>query len=123
MQLLCTHKIGVHSATPSHAYPVIRLPREFKALAGETARIYQTEHDSNLAFVITVDKPVDKVCANQGRSQVEARLSALEKELSELKSSLLLNESDSLQKTKNDGLGRIRIGGLRRVKARIKSFF
>ncbi|MGZ4881288.1 MAG: hypothetical protein ACXV7G_09495 [Halobacteriota archaeon] len=100
MQLLCTHKIGVHSATPSHAYPVIRLPRQFKALAGETARIYQTEHGGNFAFVITVDKPVDKVCANQGRSQVEARLYALETVISELKSTLLLNEADSLHKNK-----------------------
>jgi hypothetical protein len=29
MQPLCMHKISVQSSKPSHAYPIIRLPREF----------------------------------------------------------------------------------------------
>ncbi len=118
MQLLCKHKISLHSATASHSYPVIRLPREFATLAGETAQIYQTEQDGKLTFVISVDKPVGKICANDGQSQVEERISALETEISELKSLLLLNEGSCLhQKGKTDGPGRIRTGDLRRVKA------
>ena len=39
------------------------LPREFKALAGETANIYQTERDGKLAFVVTVNKSFGKVLA------------------------------------------------------------
>ncbi len=100
MQLLCKHKISLHSATASHSYPVIRLPREFAPLAGETAHICQTEWDGKLAFVITVDKPVGKIFANEGGSQLEARLAALEKEISELKDALFLNESGSLHKNR-----------------------
>jgi len=122
MQFLCKHKIGIHSATPSHSYPVIRLPREFAPLAGETVSIYQTGNDGKLEFIISVDKNVDKVCANLERSQVETRLAALETEISELKSLLLSNEGDNLHKNKKEdkfnGLGRIRTGDLRHVKAR-----
>jgi hypothetical protein len=60
MQLLCKHKIGLHSATVSHSYPVIRLPREFASLAGKLAHIYQTAHEGKLAFVMTVDDPLTK---------------------------------------------------------------
>jgi len=49
MQQICTHKMGSHSSKPSHAYPVIRLPREFKTLAGQIAHVYQTQNDGKLA--------------------------------------------------------------------------
>ncbi len=117
MQLLCKHKIGLHSATTSHSYPVIRLPREFASLAGETAEIYQTEQKGKLTFVVAVGKSVGKLCANQGRSQLEERLFALEKEISELKKSLSLNEGVSLHKNETDGPGVIRTHDLRHVKA------
>ncbi len=100
MQLLCKHKISLHSATTSHSYPVIRLPREFAPLAGKTAHIYQTERDGTLAFVITVDKLVGKICANEEQSHVEARLAALETEINELKLLLLLKEGVSLHENK-----------------------
>ena len=38
MQLTCKHKIDIHSATPSHVYPVIRLPREFGVPSLSSAR-------------------------------------------------------------------------------------
>ena len=101
MQLLCKHKIGLHSATVSHSYPVIRLPREFVSLAGKMAHIYQTAYEGKLAFVMTVDKPVDKICANEERSQVEERLSSLESQINELKSLLFSNESEAFTKIKN----------------------
>ncbi len=117
MRLLCKHKIGAHSATSSHEYPVIRLPREFKSLVGGTASIYQTEHKGKLAFIVTVDKSVGKFCANIGRSPLEGRLSALEKEIDELKSLFLSKESFKHLRTEINGLGRIRTGDLRHVKA------
>lgn len=88
MQLVCKHKIGLHSATASRSYPVIRLPREFAALAGEPAHVYQTEQDGKLTFVIEVGTLVGTTCAQDGRSQIEERLSALEKDMSGLKESL-----------------------------------
>ena len=59
MQPICTHKISVQSSKPSHAYPIIRLPREFRELAGATATIYQTVHDGALAFLVVVNSQQD----------------------------------------------------------------
>ncbi|MGZ4868973.1 MAG: hypothetical protein ACXV2F_01215 [Halobacteriota archaeon] len=52
MQPICTHKIGVHSKKKSHAYPVIRLPREFRRLVGAAATIFETTHNGALAFLV-----------------------------------------------------------------------
>lgn len=54
MQLLRTHKIGLHSSKLSHAYPIIRLPREFQGLVGSKVGIYQTVHEAALAFLVKV---------------------------------------------------------------------
>jgi len=131
MQLLCTCKIGIHSSTPSHAYPVIRLPREFAPLAGETARIYETERDGKLAFVMTVDKKVAKFCANSECNDLDQRLSAIESQIVEIKSLLLTHEIQKAPQSplfhqstlKTNGLGRIRTGDLRRVKTEVSEVF
>jgi len=52
MQPLCMHKISVQSSKKSHAYPIIRLPREFRRLAGAKATIYKTTHNGALAFLV-----------------------------------------------------------------------
>jgi hypothetical protein len=52
MQPICTHKISLQSSKPSHAYPIIRLPREFRRLAGTAAQIYKTTHNGALAFLV-----------------------------------------------------------------------
>jgi hypothetical protein len=52
MQPICTHTISVQSSKPSHAYPIIRLPREFRRLAGAAATIYETTHNGALAFLV-----------------------------------------------------------------------
>ena len=77
-QAICTHTIGVQSAKPSHAYPIIRLPREYRELAGSKADIYQTTHDGKLAFLVTVDKEVDNSCATSQNPDIENRLLSLE---------------------------------------------
>jgi len=56
MQPICTHKISVQSAKPSHAYPIIRLPREFRRLAGAAATIYKTTHNGALAFLVVPNR-------------------------------------------------------------------
>jgi hypothetical protein len=95
------------------------LPREFRSLVGKQANIYVTEDIGKLAIKVVIDKKVDKVCANAEKSGLEDRLKDLESQISELKSLLLLNESDKLHKNKKEdehnGLGRIRTGDLRRV--------
>jgi hypothetical protein len=78
MQPICTHKISIQSSKPSHAYPIIRLPREFRKLAGLKADVYQTMHDGKLAFLVAVDKEVDNFCATDECGDVENRLSSVE---------------------------------------------
>jgi hypothetical protein len=54
MQPICTHTISVQSSKPSHAYPIIRLPREFGALAGSQAEIYQTSFEDGISFLVKI---------------------------------------------------------------------
>ena len=49
---ICTHTISVQSAKPSHAYPIIRLPRAFRRLVGAAATIYETMHNGALASLV-----------------------------------------------------------------------
>jgi len=53
--------------------PTIRLPREFNALVGETARIYLCEDKNQLAFKVIIDKKVDNFCTNSEKSELEDR--------------------------------------------------
>jgi len=43
MKKIFTTKISLQSSNPTFSYPIIRLPRELKELAGRIANIYQTE--------------------------------------------------------------------------------
>jgi hypothetical protein len=47
-----TTKISLQSSNPTYSYPIIRLPRALKRLAGETVSIYQTEKDGSVAFFV-----------------------------------------------------------------------
>ncbi|HEX7515509.1 MAG TPA: hypothetical protein VF393_07985, partial [archaeon] len=47
-----TTKISLQSSNPTYPYPIIRLPRTLKRLAGETVSIYQTENERSLAFFV-----------------------------------------------------------------------
>ncbi len=83
MQPICTHTISVQSAKPSHAYPIIRLPRAFRELAGSKAAIYQTVHDGKLAFLVAVlDRPAEKLKTGSDNQKKPikggAKLSSLE---------------------------------------------
>lgn len=67
MQPICTHTISVQSSKPSHAYPIIRLPREFRELAGSQAEIYQTSYEDEIAFLIKiVDRSKKKLTKGPG---------------------------------------------------------
>ncbi len=112
MQPICTNKIGTHSSNPSHKYPVIRLPREFKDLIGKIATIYETEHGRDHAFVITVGESVGTICANLEQEQMAKRVDALESEIREPKSALFSNEAngfDENRKSKAEGEIRTRV--------------
>jgi len=110
MQPICTHTISVQSSKPSHAYPIIRLPREYKALAGKKAQIYQTEQEGELVFVVKVDKLVDKSCLPNGQAVFDSRLSALETKIQALEDTLIADNgifsSNDEKKEKIEGRGR-----------------
>jgi hypothetical protein len=95
MEPIYSHKICLQSSKPSHAYPIIRLPRDYKALAGKKAQIFQMEQKGQLVFVVQVDKSVDK--PHPSEDTIGQRLSALESQIAELKNIILekLGESDS----------------------------
>ena len=70
MKKIFTTKISLQSSNPKYSYPLIRLPRTLKDLAGETVSVYQTEQDGSLAFFIVpkldkldnLDKFVEGIC-------------------------------------------------------------
>jgi hypothetical protein len=102
MQLICTHKIGSHSSKPSHAYPVIGLPREFKAIAGRNARVYQTKNNGNLAFLITIDEEVGNLVATWLESADEDRVKDLELRIEDLEDTIFNNTDPHAAKIEKD---------------------
>ena len=102
MHPICTHKIGSHSSKPSHAYPVIRLPREFKAIVGRNAHVYQTQNDGKLVFVVTVDDKVGNFLAAAQNIDVENRLSSLESKTDTILKFMDANNCVSYPKSKKE---------------------
>ncbi len=62
MKKIFTTRISLQSSNPKYSYPIIRLPRDLRGLAGETASVYQTEVDGVSGFFVVpkVDKFVEK---------------------------------------------------------------
>ena len=54
MKKIFTTKISLQSSNPTFSYPIIRLPRELKELAGRIANIYQTEIDGVEGFFVAL---------------------------------------------------------------------
>lgn len=54
MEKIFTTKISLQSSNPTFSYPIIRLPRELKKLAGRIANIYQTEIDGVEGFFVAL---------------------------------------------------------------------
>ena len=116
MQPICTHTISLQSAKPSHAYPIIRLPRAFRELAGSKADIYQTMHDGKLAFPVAVDKEVDNCCLQTPETNTESRLFKLETKIQSTESTLFANNELFCSKNEKEERieGRGRDSNLRR---------
>jgi hypothetical protein len=101
MQSICKCKIGSHSSSASHTYPVMRLPREFKELIGRQAHISVTETKDKTAFLVTVPILVDNYCTNSENGDTSCRLSALESQIADLKNIFSMKESGSNSKKEN----------------------
>jgi hypothetical protein len=68
MKKIFTTKISLRSSNPTFFYPIIRLPKELKELAGRIANVYQTEIDGVQGFFVAphLDK-LDKYVENKKR--------------------------------------------------------
>jgi hypothetical protein len=72
MKKIFTTKISLQSSNPTYSYPIIRLPRTLKDLAGETVSIYQTVKDGSLAFfVVPKLDNLDKFIEGMGQNDQE----------------------------------------------------
>jgi chemotaxis protein CheY-P-specific phosphatase CheC len=77
MKKIFTTKVSIQSSNSTHSYPIIRLPRELKTLAGRIASIYETEYEGEQAFFVVtkvdkLDKLVDKSENDAGISHFSA---------------------------------------------------
>ena len=102
------------------------LTRQYSEIIGLRAQIFSTEHRGKTAFLVVPYADGDPPSASTPsyvsklslEINVESHLSELKSEIREIKRLLLLNEDDNLhKKSKTNGLGRIRTGDLRHVKA------
>jgi hypothetical protein len=65
-------------------------PKDYKALTGRTARIYQTEREGALVFIL-LEKSADKFSPAETEAAFGSHLSALKSQITELKSLILQN--------------------------------
>jgi hypothetical protein len=129
-------KIGRFASKPNVIYPQMRLPRDCHGVIGETACVYEVAHLGKRAFLFVLEgeemtdvivtgsqvlQPDPKVVKLSAEVSVEDRLSELESQITELKSLIFAKETGSphlIEKEgESNGLGRIRTGDLRHVKA------
>jgi hypothetical protein len=97
-------KIGKLSAKGNY-YPQLRLPQRYSNIVGETARVFETEHEGKRAFLMvteqkqpkndTVLKPGEKVLKQQPYRGLDQHLSAIESQIADLKSLIFSGGSEA----------------------------
>ena len=128
MQYIGTSKISKLNPKPNLTYPLIRLPQRYKTVIGKTAHIYESSDEGQKAIVLVFDEAESKETENKetviqpvikqnAGSDFSARIEVLEEEIRQLRTLIEKEARLTSNITKTDGLGRIRIGDLRRVKA------
>jgi hypothetical protein len=134
MRFIGKSKIGRLTAKKGKIYAQIRLPPHLADTIGEIADVFETERNGKRAFLLVTNQSVldadsvlqlgAKVVRPYDEQDYDQRFEGLKSQISELISFLLLNESTSFHKNKKEnersGLGRIRTGDLRRVKAHLR---
>ena len=53
MKKIFTTKISLQSRNPTFSYPIIRLPRDLKELAGQTVNVYEMQIDGIRGFFVS----------------------------------------------------------------------
>ena len=116
MRFVGKSKIGRLSAKKGKIYPQIRLPPHLADTIGEIADVFETERDGKRAFLLVTNHhvldnnmvlhPSQKVVKPDAETDYDRRLQALESQINELKSFLLLNEGDCLHKNNKEAQGK-----------------
>jgi len=106
MKKIFTTKISLQSHNPTFSYPIVRLPRELKELAGQIVDVYETETDGVKGFFVVPHL---------------AKLAKSNKSVEHVDEGDLCPKYNLIDQCtlKTNGLGRIRTGDLRRVKAEV----
>ena len=84
MKLLGKSKVMKHRVKPEITYPLIRLPQSEVSFAGETAYVFKTEYNGKPVYIISLEEEINcelKVLQPETKSDLEARIEALEKEV------------------------------------------
>ena len=113
MKLLGKSKVMKHKVKPEITYPLVRLPQSEVSVAGETAYVFKTELNDKPVYVISLDEEFNgeiKVTQPEAKSDLEARIEALEKKF------YTHLESENKEETES-GPAEIRTQDPRRVKA------
>jgi len=100
MEKIFTTKISLQSSNPTFAYPIIRLPRELKELAGRIANIYQTEICGVQGFFVVPQLDnLDKLIENNENENQELNEALIDEKIAKKKRpSRDLNPSRSLDR-------------------------
>ena len=102
MQHIGDSKIGTIKSKPNVKYPVIRLPQEYTQIIGQKAHVYKTDHNGEPAFFVVPYTEASAQSTAESKSRVsklgleteaESCISALESQITELKSLLLANKN------------------------------
>ncbi len=113
MKHLGKSKVMKHRVKPEITYPLVRLPQSEVDLAGEVAHIFKTVYNGKPVYIISFEEEFNgelKVTQPETKSDLEARVEALEKEIYKSSKSKNIDE-------KRSGPAEIRTQDLRRVKA------
>jgi hypothetical protein len=105
MEKIFTTKISLQSSNPTFSYPIIRLPRGLKELAGRIANVYLTQIDGVEGFFVALqldnlDKldKLDKFAENKKSEESPILTSAHQTDAKKERPSRDLNPSRSLDR-------------------------
>ncbi len=116
MRHLGTSKIGKLTAKKDKFYAQIRLPSQLADTIGGIADIFETEHDGRRAFLLVTNdnvldsdrvlQPDTKVVKLDNENHYNKRLTALERDMNDIKTSIYQKASSQSNNQKTKGRGR-----------------
>ena len=111
MNYIGSSKIGTIRSKPNVRYPMIRLPQEYSEIIGKRAYVYKTDHEGQPAFLVAPNtQEITQFMADTNsrvskpslETNTESRLSAIESQITDLKSLILKKESSANSYSKKE---------------------